>query len=121
MQAAKYKLTRVKELAAGSKILFSHDRATVLVMENLQITVAEAEIFMIEGINSLSEDNFSERLLMWGDVYDVYGIIINGIPWYIKFSIFKDGKNEECLYNISFHPIEKQLITKTEVLEKYVP
>lgn len=119
VSGANYSLTRVRELVRNDqKPYFSTTRATNCVIEELQLTLEEAKQFMISGIIQLTEDNFCESVLINGDVYDVYGKRIKKIPWYIKFSIFED-EGGFYLYNISFHPTEKQLTTIAEVLEKY--
>ncbi|MBI4405458.1 MAG: type II toxin-antitoxin system MqsR family toxin [Deltaproteobacteria bacterium] len=69
----------------------------------------EAVTFILNGILTLTESDFCFSNLQWNDpnlVADVYGIIYDGKPWFIKFLIEND-----CLEEISFHPPEKPLRT----------
>jgi hypothetical protein len=61
----------------------------------------------LQGILVLKPEDFVERILQWGSVVaDVYGLVFDARPWYVKF-IFEEGVLEE----ISFHPPEKPLKT----------
>ncbi len=62
--------------------------------------------FIIKGLRALTPDCFVERVLQWDAVADVYGIIFDGKPWYVKFML-EDG----IINEISFHPPEKPLKT----------
>lgn len=68
----------------------------------------EASQFILAGILTLTTADFVERTLQWGgpEVADVYGLLFDGRPWYVKF-ILSDGVLEE----ISFHPPEAPLRT----------
>lgn len=70
----------------------------------------EAIDFILQGIKSLKADDFVQSVLQWNDpkcVADVYGAVIAGQPWFIKFRIDEDGLLEE----ISFHPPNKSMTT----------
>jgi hypothetical protein len=69
-------------------------------------SLAEAADFICAGILELTPRHFVERVLQWEVVADVYGIIYDHRPWYVKF-VLDDGVLEE----ISFHPPEKALKT----------
>jgi len=74
-----------------------------------QWTVAEVIRFILEAILTLTEGDFCSSNLQWGGtnlVADVYGIVYDGKPWFVKFLI-ENG----CLEEISFHPPEKALKT----------
>lgn len=76
-------------------------------MEN----VAEAEAFILKGILELKEENFYKRVIQWGDskcIADVYGIVFDGKPWFVKFRI---DSEEDLLEEISFHPPEETFVT----------
>ena len=66
----------------------------------------EAENIIFDGIIKLEESNFCQRVSLWGDVADEYGLeSYLGYNWYIKFMIGNDDDLEE----ISFHPCEKDM------------
>ncbi len=69
-------------------------------------SLAEAAEFICDGILLLTEKHFVVRVLQWGVVADVYGLIYDERPWYVKF-VFEDDLLEE----ISFHPPERELKT----------
>lgn len=116
----KHDIKQVKILATDLDIehWFSRKRATTKVVEIMGFTYDEAKQFILDEICNLDTSNFCERVLIQRDCYDVYGKRINGIPWYIKFSILTD-ENGEYLANISFHPTERELKTNSEILEAY--
>jgi hypothetical protein len=68
----------------------------------------EAAAFILQGLLALTGGNFVERLMQWGTVADVYGLVFDGRPWYVKF-VFEDGVLEE----ISFHPPQRPMTTIT--------
>lgn len=56
-------------------------------------------------------------MLQWGDascIADVYGLIFDGKPWFVKFRIDEDGELDE----ISFHAPAKEIKT---VAGKVIP
>ena len=69
-------------------------------------SLVEAADFICAGLLQLKPDHFVKRVLQWEVVADVYGLIFDGRPWYVKF-VLNDGVLEE----ISFHPPEKTLKT----------
>lgn len=79
-------------------------------MRGQATTEDEVEAFILRGIKTLTDAHFIQRVLQWDDpkcVADVYGIIFEGCPWYVKFLIDEEG----ILEPISFHPPEKDLTT----------
>ena len=69
----------------------------------------DAVKFILNGILSLTEQDFCFSNLQWNDpgaVADVYGIVYDGHPWFVKFLV-----QDQCLEEISFHPPEKPLKT----------
>ncbi len=69
----------------------------------------EAVRFILEAMLSLTEGDYCSSNLQWGStdlVADVYGLIYDGKPWFIKFLIENDTVEE-----ISFHPPEKPIKT----------
>lgn len=118
---AKFDLNHVRDCIKNSNPgdhMFTLGKALSPVVSHLQMTQVEAKEFILDQITKLEEKNFSERVRIGRDVYDVYGKTIQNIPWYIKFSIFEDEKGK-FIYSISFHPPDKTLITNSETLNSY--
>ena len=63
--------------------------------------------FVLAGIKELTDRHFVKTVLQWGKPADVYGLIYDGKPWYVKFTLEDDGTLQE----ISFHPPELEMIT----------
>jgi hypothetical protein len=121
VESAKFDLKEVERLTKDVEShYFSKTKATDHVSSHFQMSLQEAQIFILQEISQLTDDNFSHRSIIHGDVYDVYGKRIQNISWYIKFSILED-QNGKYLSNISFHPAEKELKTRSEILDKYCP
>jgi len=117
----KYDLNDVRALIENTSVndhKYGGPRALVPVVKHVQVTYKEAKQFILNHLSKLTLDNFSHSILIRGVVYDVYGKRINGISWYIKFSILKDDKGS-FLYSISFHPCEKELKTRCGALAEY--
>jgi len=73
-------------------------------------SVSEAVKFILDGIKALDDGAFVQSAVQWGDpkcIADIYGLIFEGKPWFVKFLIDENGILEE----ISFHPPEKDLKT----------
>lgn len=73
---------------------------------------SEARDFVLQEIRRLQPGNFVQSVVQWGDsqcVADVYGALIEGQPWYIKFRIDEEGWLEQ----ISFHPPAHALMTQS--------
>ena len=73
-------------------------------------TVSDAEKFILSGIRALDDGAFVQSAVQWGDakcIADVYSVMFDGKPWYVKFRIEENGDLDE----ISFHPPEKDLVT----------
>lgn len=116
-QKAKYPLTEVFEKVRQGKYWFSAvSRSIDQVIkaygkEESQETIEEAEQFILDGITKLTEKNFYKRVIQWDDlscIADVYGMILDNRPWFIKFRIDLD---EDLLEEISFHPPEEEFTT----------
>ena len=74
-----------------------------------QWTVAEIIRFILAAILTLTEGDFCSSNLQWGGsnlVADVYALIYDGKPWFVKFLV-----ENSCLEEISFHPPERPLKT----------
>lgn len=77
-------------------------------------TDSEAERFVLDGIFTLSDQNLYQCGMQWGVVVDIYGLIYDGRPWYVKFAIADEEENnvtEPWLQEISFHPPNKEFET----------
>lgn len=117
----KYDLKEIQALCKSqdlTRIWFSaKSRSTDKVIEAYASTeepksYEEAVKFILQGIVELKPEDFVERVLQWGMVAaDVYGLICDGRPWYVKF-IYEDGTLEE----ISFHPPERPLKTASGII-----
>jgi hypothetical protein len=112
---AKYSLEEVCRLVDEKRVYFSaKSRSTSIVLKVYEKsgfikTQAESEMFILQGIKCLTPECFYQRVLQWDDpkcVADVYGLILDGKPWYVKFLI-EDGE----LQQISFYPPEKEFVT----------
>lgn len=67
----------------------------------------QAVDFILEGLLSLTEEDFVKISPQWdSDFADVYGLMFECLPWFVKF-IFNDGELEE----ISFHPPSQEMKT----------
>jgi hypothetical protein len=117
---AKYELKEVFRLIGESKYWFSAPSRSV----NEVIKVysgsgspksnSEAEKFITDGVLTLTDGNFYQSATQWGMVVDIYGLIYDGKPWYVKFAIADEeegGVTEPLLQEISFHPPEKEFVT----------
>ncbi|CZH18357.1 TPA: hypothetical protein ACG3NF_002785 [Legionella pneumophila] len=113
------RLERLREIIPNNVHRFTKTRAIDCVVRELQLSTHEAREFILNELGQLTISNYCNSILIDGHVYDVYGKRIKKIPWYIKFAIFEDNGGE-FIYNISFHPTEKSLETRSEVLEKYI-
>ncbi len=121
MNPITFDLKKVRAVAAqkNTEHVITVTRATNFVVRIYGIDTEAAKTFILNQISALEEKNFSDAVLIHGSPYDVYGKRIDGIPWYIKFSILTD-EDGEFISNLSFHPTEFELKTRCEVLECYV-
>ena len=67
----------------------------------------EAKEFILAGIRALKDGDFVDHNYQWETTHDIYGIVVDGRPWYVKFCIDGDGD----LSQVSFHPPERELKT----------
>lgn len=113
---AKYALTEVAIAIKEKRYWFSAPSRSlsevIRIFEKLGSPKNEMEAtdFILQGIKSLKQTDFVQSVLQWNDpkcVADVYGTVIEGQPWFIKFRIDEDGSLEE----ISFHPPNKSMTT----------
>src|SRR4051794_13341393 len=104
---ARYALKDVFRLINEGKYWFSaRPRSSVAVIRAFASSgkingEKEAESFILRAILFLTEAHFCQSVLQWNDpkcVADVYGLIYDDRPWYVKFRI-EDDELEE----ISFH------------------
>jgi hypothetical protein len=116
-QQPKYSLEEVYEKIRQKKYWFSAmSRSIDQVIKAYgkvknQEVIEEAEGFILDGILKLNEQNFYKRVIQWDDlscIADVYGIILDGKPWFVKFRI---DFEENLLEEISFHPPEAEFTT----------
>lgn len=116
-------LASAKSLIEANEVEIGTRRATERVLEVMGFSTAtEAQEFICQGILKLTPDNFvrSIHIAQFDGTYDEYGIRIENIPWYIKFTIYPESELDDEHVNIpSFHPTESQLQTNSELLEQY--
>lgn len=62
-------------------------------------------------VGQLLEGNFAQTIEQNFVVCDVYGIKIEGAGWYVKLYLDFDGAGEDVVVCMSFHPLEKPLVT----------
>ena len=112
---AKHDLKAVSKLLDGGKVAFTaRSRSTKVIIKLYKETgqiksEGDAERFIVRAIKELTPAHFFQSVLQWGDpkcVADVYGLIFDSRPWYVKFLI-----DEGVLEQISFHPPEKKFTT----------
>ena len=113
----KHDLQKVKQLVEERKVCFSSPSRSLNEVTRVYETTAtpksqeDAENFIYEGILKLGPGNFAGRVLQWEEVADVYGMIFDSRPWYVKFMVFRDEHNLDSLEEISFHPPKAPLPT----------
>lgn len=112
MQTPKFDLDNVKKCIVDwrdgkeSGWFSATSCSTDYVIHIFECNQLEAENIIFAGILKLEESNFSQRVSLWGEVADEYGLeSYLGHNWYIKFMIGNEGDLEE----ISFHPCEKDM------------
>jgi len=67
----------------------------------------DAVDFIFDALLVLTGNDFVTVALQWENEFaDIYGVIFDKLPWFVKF-IFKDGELEE----ISFHPPKQEMKT----------
>jgi len=114
---ARHPLTEVKRLVKAhlekgeDTVWFSAASRSIdpVVASYPHFSTQEATAWILRAILTLQEGDFCFSNLQWGDpnlVADVYGLVFDGRPWFVKFLI-ENG----CLEEISFHPPEKTLTT----------
>ena len=118
--AAKYPLEEVFKLIRANKYWFSAPSRSVNEVVKVYATMTtpksnvEAEKFILDGIFSLKEDNFYQRSMQWDMVTDIYGLIFDTRPWFVKFAIADEELGESTepwLQEISFHPPDIAFVT----------
>lgn len=121
---AKFDLAEVKRLArdylAGRKALdgkrairfTAPSRSTQVVVTLLFCTNDLANQKIATGLLRLEERDFSKSEMLWGDVYDQYGLeSYEGHNWYIKFCIaVEEEGGAQYVEEVSFHPLEKVMV-----------
>ena len=123
---AKYDLREVFELIDADEVESSVSTAVSRVMEvysgsHPSMEAAEAENFIIDGLKSLTEDDFVRTVLMkiTRTPADEYGLVYDNRDWYVKLSIETYlGTDERYVDNVSFHPPEKDLTTVNGLILK---
>lgn len=117
---AKYPLDEVFGLIRAGKYWFAAPSRSVNEVVKVYATTAnpksnvEAEKFVLDGIFSLKEVNFYQHSFQWDMVTDIYGLIFDTRPWFVKLGIAdeeEDGVTEPLLWEISFHTPKEAFVT----------
>ena len=121
-EIAKYPLSEVFTLVMEGKYWFPAPSRSFLIVQGLYSetpkakSTIEAKQFILAGILSLKPENFYKRQMQWGVIVDIYGLIFDDMPWFVKFAIAPaendDGFEESFLQEISFHPPERSFVTR---------
>lgn len=97
-------------------VYFSAQRRSInCVIEEFQLKgrpmgFLEAKVYILEAMQELVAGDFSHSHSQWDGFADVYGVVRDEIPWFIKFMLGVDlEKKQEYLEQISFHRPEKDL------------
>ena len=115
-QTPKYDLRTVQAICSSrdlEKVWFSapsrslHEVIRIYAKASHPKTLDDATGFVLQGILKLTGDDFAGRTTQWDTVTDVYGLMFDDRPWYIKFALEEDGTLQE----ISFHPPSKEIET----------
>ncbi|MEK2646447.1 hypothetical protein [Bdellovibrio sp. BCCA] len=114
-------LAKVKKLTEQNKIEATKTRALDFVQRIYKCGPSDAIKKITKEILELDKSNFAHTRTINSLECDVYGKIIDAIPWYIKFCIDKDnlGRKGEFVNNLSFHPTEEELTTQSGKIPAY--
>jgi len=109
---SKYALTTVFNLINSNKVVFIAETRSIdeVIKVFPQKNRTQAEQYILTEILNLTSADYHNRVVHWGEVLDVYGKRIDGINWYIKFFIEKDENGQDCLSEVSFHPLEEDMV-----------
>lgn len=117
----RHSLKDVRDAIKKRKVLFTAESRSVLPVQQTYERLGkpkdgvEAQWFILDGIKKLTERHFFRSSIQWDDptlIADIFGLIYDGLPWYIKFML-----TEECiLEEISFHPPERKFKTVGGIL-----
>lgn len=131
MESPKYKLSDVFAIIDkhdGSLIWFPVEDKSVkavvayfLLICGTRVNPKQAQKFLLQGIKRLTEEDFVCRRMLYGDpscIADVYGIILEDAPWYVKFRLaekceYEDTEERSLSYleEVSFPPPSSPLRT----------
>ena len=111
---AHYSLQQVQSIVREGKTEQIHilpKRSTFQVIRTYaatgkSLTIKEANEFILKGLLQFTEKNFLKSQIQWDCVVDIYGLIFDAKPWFVKFYI-EEGE----LVETSFHPPEKTFTT----------
>ena len=118
---AKYPLDEVFKLIRASKYWFSTPSRSVNEVVKVYATTktpksnVEAEKYILDGLFALKDANFFKSSRQWDMTVDIYGLILDTHPWFVKFAIADEendaGVSEPWLQEISFHPPDQAFKT----------
>lgn len=121
-KSAKYDLNEVFAYIRRQKYWFSAKSRSVDEVTRVYAATSnpksaeEAERFILDGIFALTPSNFYDRGFQWEMTVDIYGLIYDNRPWFVKFGMDEqedeNGTKEKLLQEISFHPPECGFVTQ---------
>jgi hypothetical protein len=108
----KYSLEAVLALIASNDFSLARARALDPLRQHCG-TQRAARAFAKSILSGLVEGAFSETIMQRFDQeFDVYGVLEDGVVWYVKLCIDIDEEGEEYVQVLSFHPAESPIKTK---------
>lgn len=113
----RYVLADVQALVAKGEFHVSQKSAAARIISILACTQKAAREYAAKVICSLVPDNYCETVRLSVDVADVYGVVVAGDAWYIKFCIDPNGPNGDEVSVISFHPPLHAMRTKAATIK----
>ena len=121
MNQAKHSLVEVTDLINNGKVVFLAQSRSIdqVILMFPKMNRNAAEEYILNHIKKLAAQDFAERIMQWDIILDVYGKLIDGLNWYIKFGIEQDENAENSLSEVSFHPIQDDLkLADGKILKK---
>ena len=112
----KYSLKSVGTAIRARRVLFTAESRSIIPVQQVFERLGkpkdqlQTQWFILDGIKQLTERHYYQSAIQWDNpelIADVYGLIYEKLPWYVKFMLTKDDVLEE----ISFHPPDRKFKT----------
>jgi len=101
----RWPLAQVKTLAAEGRLLVTQRVCDVFP------TQSEALLVVSNVLSELRLADFAYSAVLARHVADVYGVVVEGAGWYLKFSVGEDAEARAVVV-ISFHLLDRPLETR---------